>query len=199
MNGEGASSRDGVPRPTYYFTNPGARNTDRVLELVRERADELGIRKVIVGTTTGETGVKAARRLKGLDVIVVTHSTGFSRPDVQELREENRRAILDAGARVLTATHAFGGVGRAVRKKMRTYQTEEIIAYTLRIFGEGIKVACEMTLMVADAGLVRTDEEVIAVGGTSSGADAAAVLRPAHAQNFFDLQVLEVICMPRGR
>jgi hypothetical protein len=130
-------------------------------------------------------------------VVVVTHSTGFKEPNCQELTDENRAAIEAAGGKILICQHAFGGVGRAVRKKLGTYELEEIIAYTLRLFGEGMKVAVEIALMAADAGLVRTDEPVIAIAGTGSGADTAVVLKPANAQAFFDLQVLEFLCKPR--
>jgi hypothetical protein len=53
-----------------------------------------------------------------------------------------------------------------------------------------------MALMAADAGLVRTDELVLAIAGTGRGADTAVVLKPANAQTFFDLRFLEIICMP---
>ncbi len=178
------------------FSQPGPANTARTLELARARAQALGIRKVLVATTSGATGVQAAQVLRGLEVIAVTHSTGFRAPDTQELTAENRAALQAAGATILTCQHAFGGVGRAVRKKLGTYELEEIIAYTLRTFGEGIKVAAEICLMAADAGLVRTDEPVIAIAGTGRGADTAAVLKPANAQSFFDLRFLEIICMP---
>jgi hypothetical protein len=134
--------------------------------------------------------------LQGLEVIVVTHSAGFREPDTQELTDGNLVAIETAGAKVLTCQHAFGGVGRAVRKKLGTYELEEIIAFTLRTFCEGIKVVAEMALMAADAGLVRTDEPVLAIAGTGRGADTAVVLRPTNAQTFFDLRFLEIICMP---
>ena len=90
----------------------------------------------------------------------------------------------------------LGGVGRAVRKKLGTYQIDEIIAYTLRIFGQGIKVACEIALMAADGGLVRTDELVMAVAGKGRGADTAVVLRPTNAQTFFDLGIVDIVCRP---
>jgi hypothetical protein len=83
-----------------------------------------------------------------------------------------------------------------VRKKLGTYEIDEIIAYTLRTFCEGMKVAVEMALMATDAGLVRTDEPVIAVAGTGRGADTAIVLKPTNAQTFFDMEFLEFICMP---
>lgn len=179
-----------------YFTQTGPANTDRTLKLARARAEELGIRKILVATTRGTTGLKVAQMFQGIDVIVVSHSTGFGGPDTQELTGENRAAIEAAGAKILTCQHAFGGVGRAVRKKMGTYQLDEIMAFTLRTFCEGIKVAAEMSLMAADAGLVRTDEPVVAVAGTGGGADTAAVLKPSNAQTFFDLRFLEIICMP---
>jgi hypothetical protein len=185
-----------ITAPCVYFTRPGRDNTARTLELAQARAEALGIRKVLVATTSGATGAQAAQALHDLEVVAVTHSTGFREPDTQELTAEHRAAIEAAGVRILTCQHAFGGVGRAVRKRLGTYEIEEIIAFTLRTFCEGIKVATEMALMAADAGLVRTDEPVIAIAGTGRGADTAAVIRPANAQTFFDLRFLEIICMP---
>ena len=180
-----------------YFEKPGKENTQRTFELAKKRAEELGIKTILVASTRGETGVRACEAFRGYDVVVVTHSTGFKEPDHQELTDENRAAIEAAGGKVLTCQHTFGGVGRAVRKKLRTYELEEFIAYTLRLFGEGMKVVVEIALMAADAGLARTDEPVIAIAGTGKGADTAVVLKPANAQSFFDLQVLEVLCKPR--
>ncbi|MBL7184653.1 MAG: hypothetical protein ISS50_09425 [Anaerolineae bacterium] len=180
-----------------YFEKPGKENTQRTFELAKKRAEELGIKTILVASTRGETGVRACEVFRGYDVVVVTHSTGFKEPDHQELTDENRAAIEAAGGKVLTCQHTFGGVGRAVRKKLRTYELEEFIAYTLRLFGEGMKVVVEIALMAADAGLARTDEPVIAIAGTGKGADTAVVLKPANAQSFFDLQVLEVLCKPR--
>jgi hypothetical protein len=185
-----------ITAPCTYFAQGGPQNTDRTLELVRIRARELGIRRVLVASTRGATGVQALQTLRGLDVIVVTHSTGFREPDLQELTADNRAAIEAAGGTILTAQHAFGGIGRAVRKKLGTYEVDEIVAHTLRTFCQGIKVVAELALMAADAGLVRTDEPVISVAGSGRGADTAAVLKPANAQTFFDLRFLELVCMP---
>ena len=179
-----------------YFPRTGPSNTARTLELSRARAEDLGIRSILVATTTGATGVRAAQEMAGLDVIIVTHSAGFQETDTQSLTVENRAAIEAAGARILTCQHAFGGVGRAVRKKLGTYQLDEIIAFTLRTFCQGVKVGAEMALMAADAGLVRTAEPVIAIAGSGRGADSAVVIKPANAQTFFDLRFLEIICMP---
>jgi hypothetical protein len=132
----------------------------------------------------------------GLKIIAVSHVTGFREPNAQEMPEDVRKELESKGVTVLTCQHAFGGIGRAIRNKLSTYQVDEIVAYTLRTFGQGTKVAVELALMAADAGLIRTDEDVISVGGTARGADTALLLRPANSFNFFDLKVKEVVCKP---
>lgn len=180
-----------------YFEEPGAHNTEATLARAAERFARLGPTRVLVASASGETGVAALRHFPARDLVIVTHSTGFAKPDYQELKPENRRLLEQAGAAILTAQHAFGGVGRAVRKKLGTYELDEVIAFALRTFGQGTKVAIEIALMAADAGLVRTGEPCISIGGTERGADTALLLRPANAQTFFDLRVMEVLAKPR--
>lgn len=182
---------------TRFFTRPGSRNTASVLDAVAKRAADLSVRKVLVASRSGKTALAALKKLgPDIRIIAVTYVTGFSRPDFQELREERRRKLESAGVSVLTCQHAFGGVGRAVRTRLATYQVDEILGYTLRIFGQGTKVAVEISLMAADAGLVRTDEDIIAIGGTETGADTALLVRPANSSRFFDFKVKEIICKP---
>lgn len=181
---------------SVLFGRPGPDCTERTLTLAHARARSLGLCTALVATTSGATARRAAEVLADLELIVVTHSTGFAAPNQQELLPEHRQALETAGARILTCQHALGGVNRAVRRKLESYQLDEIIAFTLRIFGQGTKVVAEMALMAADAGWVRTDQPVLAVAGTGRGADTAAILMPAHAQDFFELKILEIICRP---
>ena len=181
---------------TVYFKVPGQGNTQRTLELAYSRVRELGLTTVLVATTSGATAVQATQLFKGCEVIAVTHSAGFSEPGGQELTPEYRAVMEQTGTRILTCQHAFGGVGRAIRKQLGTYQLDEIIAYTLRLFGQGLKVAVEIALMAADAGVVGTSDPVMVVAGTGKGADTAVVLQPANAQALFDLKILEWVCLP---
>ncbi len=183
--------------PCIYFKSTGGKNTGRTLEIAASRAEELGIRNAVVASSSGRTGLMAVELFNVKNLVVVTHSTGFTEPDHQELQPEYRTQLEKAGVKLLTCQHALGGVGRAVRKKLGTYELEEIIAYTLRIFGEGTKVAIEIALMAVDAGLISTKEPCIAVGGTSRGADTAILLHPENAQTFFDLRVIEFLAKPR--
>ena len=181
---------------TVYFEDPESDYADEVFRIVRQRAEELGIKTILVASTRGDTAVKAVEALKGFRVIAVSHSAGFDEPDVQPFTEQNRRIVESKGGIVLTTTHAFAGLSRAMRLKFNTYVIGEIVAHTLRLFGDGMKVACELALMAADGGLVRTDEDVIAIAGKHDGANTAIVLRPVNTHNFFDLKVKEILCKP---
>ncbi|MFC2072935.1 pyruvate kinase alpha/beta domain-containing protein [Chloroflexota bacterium] len=179
------------------FEKPGRENTEATLRIARQRAEELGIKTIAVASSTGNTGVQAVEVFSGLRVVVVSSQTGFGEPNVQRFTEENRRIVESKGATILTTTHAFAGVSRAMRLKFDTLAIGEIIANVLRIFGPGVKVACEIALMAADGGLVRTDEDVISIAGSGGGADTAVVLRPVNSHQFFDLKVREILCKPR--
>jgi len=60
-----------------------------------------------------------------------------------------------------------------------------------------MKVACEIACMATDAGLIKTGEKAISIGGTRSGADTAVVLKPSNTHAFFDVILNEIICKPR--
>ena len=51
--------------------------------------------------------------------------------------------------------------------------------------------------MVADAGLIPIDRDIIAIAGSSSGADTALLIKPANASRFFDLKIKEIIAKPK--
>jgi len=192
----GRGLRTAMEVKTVYFENPGKENTEEVLRIARQRAEELGIKTIVVASTAGDTAVKAVEAFKGLRVIIVTHCTGFREPDTQTFTEESRKIVESKGGIVLTAAHAFLGVSRAMQVKMNTVAIGDIIANVLRIFGQGMKVVCEIAMMAADSGLVRTDEDVISIAGTGRGADTAIVLKPVNTHKFFDLKVREILCKP---
>ena len=187
---------------TVYFEKPGGdENTSKTLALAKARADELGIKTVVLASTVGKTAVKAMDVFKGYKVIVVTHTAGFREANTQEFTEESRKAVVKKGGIILTTTHAFGGIQRALNPAAMppppSSAIGDVVANTLRIFGQGMKVACEIAAMAADAGLVRTDEEIVSIGGTGRGADTAVILQADYVHRFFNLKVKEIICKPR--
>ena len=175
----------------------GPATTQAVLEAAARRAEARRIRKVLVASCSGRPALAAVQAFPpGVEIIAVTHVPGFAQPNHQELTPANRRRLEEKGVAIFTGQHAFGGVGRGIRNRLGAYQVDEIMAFTLRTFGQGTKVAVEISLMAADAGLVRTDEDVIAIGGTVSGCDTALLLQPANSAHVLELKVREVIVKP---
>ena len=169
--------------------------TLRTAELVLERAQERGIEDVVVASNTGYTADFFLGKVRNL--VVVTHHTGFGQGGEQELTCEERQRLETGGARILTTTHLFANVERAVTNKFGGLYPGGLVSATLRMFGQGTKVCLEIATMALDAGLVPYGKEIIAVGGAGRGADSAWVLIPEHSNVFFDTQVLELIAKPR--
>ncbi|MCS7119919.1 MAG: pyruvate kinase alpha/beta domain-containing protein [Nitrososphaerota archaeon] len=193
-----------------YFEEHRPENTDLLLQIVKKKALERGIKHVVVASTRGETGVKAAELFSGtgINVVVVTHMVG---PQGPELLEENEKKIRALGGKIVTCTHAFAGVGSSLRRMPPRQPDQpmpqpywppyvppigELIANVLRLFSQGMKVALEITVMAADAGAIPVGEDVIAVAGQGRGADTAVIVRSVNTTSFFDLDVQEIIAKP---
>ncbi|HSW59040.1 MAG TPA: pyruvate kinase alpha/beta domain-containing protein [Dehalococcoidales bacterium] len=184
---------------TVYFEKLANENTAETLILSKQRADELGIKTIIVASTRGDTGVKAAQYFKGYTVIVVRIATGYWEANVQLFPDDKVKLVEQAGAKIVTSAPAFSEVARTPNQNFHLHDYGDIIANTLRIFGQGMKVVCEIALQAVDAGLVRSGEPVISIAGSGSvrGADTAVVLTAVNSNRFFDMKVHEIICKPR--
>jgi len=185
-----------VEKKIVYFKEAGVKNTDLLLKIVKNYAEKEEINDIVVASTTGETGVKAAKMFKPRNVVVVTHHFGFREPGKTEFIGENKEQILANGAKIFTGIHALSSLERAIRKDFGTLQPLELIANVFRLLGEGTKVCVEITLMAADAGLIPVDKDIIAIAGTGRGADTALRIRPANTTRFFDLRIKEIIAKP---
>jgi len=188
----------------YYFDIPGPANTKDAARFAVERAKELKIKKIVVASSSGETArvFFDAAKGSGISLVVVTHVMGFSKPGVWEFDERTAEELRKKGVVIVTGTHALSGLERAISRSPKlggSSRTEAIAEALRRVVAVGLKVAVECVLIAADQGAVRIDEEVIAVGGTATGADTVCVIRPAYTASFFDLQVREIVAMPRNR
>lgn len=183
-------------KPILYFPQPGKHNTQPTIQMAKERADELGIKDIVVATTRGNAGLITAEVFEGYNVVIVTHATGFREPGKQELSDEMASKIKAVGGKILTTTHVFRGVDRAIQSKFDTVYPSIIIAQTLRLFGQGMKVVVEITAMAADAGLIPIDKNIIVIAGSNKGSDTAVVIQPSNTHNIFDMVIKEIIAKP---
>ncbi|MBM3212783.1 hypothetical protein FJZ33_11225 [Candidatus Poribacteria bacterium] len=182
-----------------YFQQPGEKNTEKTIELAVKRCSELGIRYVVVATSTGTTAIKVAQEFKNQDVeiIAVTLHAGiwnkYVPPDPEKVRQAEQM-----GVKFLTCTHSLmGNVGTSIMEKFGGINLTDLIAHTYYTFSQGTKVAVEIVIMAADAGLIPVDQEVTSIAGTDTGADTALVIKPVYCTDFFSLRIREIIAKPR--
>lgn len=180
-----------------YFEKPGKVNTEKTLALAWERGRELGIDEIVLATSTGATAFSALEICKDFKITAVTYHCGYKEPFKHLMDEQVREELTAKGVTVVAATHALSGVERSIFNKYSGSYPVLLIADTLRLFGQGTKVAVEVAIMAADAGAL-SGNDIISVGGTSRGADAALVLKPAHMTGLFDIRIREVVCKPRN-
>lgn len=179
-----------------YFEKEGKENTKRTLDLALKTAEERDIGHIVVASNSGETAQFLSGAADKLNIVCVTHVNGFEKKGENEMPEEVRQMLLQSGMKVLTTTHALSGAERGISKKFGGTYPVEIIAHTLRMFGQGTKVCVEISVMALDAGLIPYGKEIIAVGGTNKGADTAIILKPSHAGSIFETRINEIICKP---
>lgn len=181
----------------FYWDKPGKQNTNKTINLALKRARQLKIKNLIIASCSGKTTKKLLKMKKNIRIISVTHQAGFYKPGTIEMDKKTKKILEGNGVIVYTGTHFFGGIGRAIRLKFGGLEAEELVANTLRIFGQGVKVAVEITIMALDAGLIPYNKEIVSIGGTGIGADTAIVCLPKHGKDFFSFEVREIICKPR--
>lgn len=169
------------------------------MDILYQLVDDEGYEDVVVASTSGETGVIAARRLqgKGVNLVVVAHSTGFLGPNQDQFSDDVYQEITSLGGRVYKGTILTHSIETALAKEFSGCYPTLLIANTLRRFGQGIKVCCEIVMEAVDGGLVAEGREVVALAGTAKGSDTVAVIKSAASKRFLDLYVSQIIAKPR--
>ena len=182
-----------------YWDNKGSSNSNATIAAALRRGEELGIKNIVVASNSGDTAAKLGELAGEYNVVCVTHHVGFKGPGEDEMAADMRNSLKDRGMKVLTTTHLLAGMDRGLQNKFQGACPPTIVASTLRMFGQGMKVCVEISVMALDAGLIPYGEEIIAIAGSSRGADSSCVILPAHSNNFFDTVIKEIICMPREK
>ena len=184
-----------------YFDSPGPENTEETVKIAVHEARERKISHIVVASNTWATAFVPAEeaRKQGYEgkLICVTHVYGFKENGKNELSDENREELERQGIRVCTAGHALSGAERCLSRKFQGAYPVEIIAHTLRMLGQGIKVCVETAVMALDAGLIPNGRPVIALGGTVRGADTASILSPGYSSSILETRIHEILCKPK--
>jgi hypothetical protein len=186
-----------IRRETVYFEEGGAEHTDVTLDLVYRAAEELGIRKVVVASTSGDTGVKAAERFSGtgVKVIVVGHQTGFPVSGRNQFKPENVEKIEALGAEVNLGSDVLTN---SIRQRQKLGHSP-LSLITQALITMKVKVNVEIVAKAADAGQLVPRELCISVAGSHWGADTAVVFEAHDSSDVLGIRPREVIAMPLSR
>lgn len=189
-----------IQENSTYFKTAGPDNTVPTLKLAVEHARKCGINKIVIASTNGMTAELMANEIEheGISITIVTYAFGQKEPGTNPMPVELREGLKEKGFNICTAAHALSGVERSLSTTFGGIYPAEIIANTLRMFGQGMKVCVEISAMAADAGFVTSEERIIAIGGTAKGADTAIVLRPEVSSKILKTRIDKVICKPIG-
>ena len=183
-----------------YFEKEGEDYTDELISAVKDKLESSNnIKRVLIASASGKSALKLYDAIgdDDVEIINVTHHMGFSGPNESDISDEMIEKLEAVGIKTYFGGHAFSGAARGVTNKYGGYSPLDVVADTLRMFAHGIKVAAEISIMAADAGLIPVGEEIIAIGGRGHGVDSAVILTPVNAKNLFDLEFHEIIAMPR--
>jgi hypothetical protein len=189
----------GVERPAFYFKKRGTSNTDKALEIALSFCREQSIRKIVVASSTGETALKCHSKAGSMqiEIIAVTYGAGTKYREEVEAFNRNHETLLKKGIRVVRGIHALSGVERTFENRYKSgFIPLNVVADTLRMFSQGMKVCVEISIMAAEAGLITSEEDIVAVGGSGTGADTAVLIRSGYAASLFDTKIKAVLCMP---
>jgi hypothetical protein len=188
----------GVEKKIFYFDKKGPDNTDKTLDLALACCRDRGINKIVVASSRGQTALKLhSKASPSVEIIAVTYGAGTRYTDDLEEFNKNQTALVENKIRIVRGLHTLSGAEKTFENKYKTRFTPlNVVADTLRMFSHGVKVCVEISVMAAEHGFIRADEEVVVVAGSHHGADTALVLKPAYAANIFDTKIKCLLCMP---
>ncbi|MDO5814083.1 MAG: pyruvate kinase alpha/beta domain-containing protein [Methanobrevibacter sp.] len=182
-----------------YFEKQGNDYTDDLIKAVCDKLEACDdVKRIIIASSTGESALKLYDAIgDDVEIINVTHHMGFSGENEADISDEMIKKLENVGIKTYIGAHAFSGAARGVTNKYGGFSPLDVVADTLRMFSHGIKVAGEISIMAADAGLIPVGEKIIAIGGRGHGVDSAVILTPVNAKNLFDMKFHEIIAMPK--
>ena len=186
-----------IKRETIYYEEGGEEYTEETLKASLEAAKELDIKTILVASTSGATGVKAAEMYKdsGVQLIVVGHQMGFPVPKVQQFKPENWEKIQELGGVINLGTDV---VTNSIRRRQRLgHSPISIITQTL--ISQKVKVNVEIVAKACDAGQILPGDKVISVAGSHKGADTSVVYLANDSPNILDIKPLMYITFPMSR
>lgn len=155
---------------------------------------------ICLASTTGNTARSALEVISEINytgkLVVVRNVCGFHKPGETDMDNNVYNELIEKGVTVITAAHTLSGCERGISKKYSGVYPVQIIADSLRMLGQGVKVCVEISLMANDAGAITYGKPIVCVAGSGSGADTICIVTPAYSASVLDTKINEIIEKP---
>lgn len=184
------------------FDEGGRMNSRSTYILARERAEELGIKKVVLASIRGKSVPEILEIFKDSGIRIY-FATCDACNGCERFDQQMKSRLEGEGHELIYANeHAY------------PYPSAAELAY--RRISEGMKVVVHLAIAVAEEGIIPPGEEFVAIAGTGwkmydkgGGSDTAVVIESTLAKDFWSYpksltehkltgrKIKEIICMPR--
>lgn len=172
---------------TAYFDKGGPKNTQATLLAARQRALALKPEAVIVTSTSGKTALAAARIFAGTGARII--AVPFQKHLWKKYGPPNSRLVKvcrELGVEFIPDEPIVPLLDREHPDMVNAWRT----------VSQGFKVALQAASMCVDTGLVKPGAQVIAIGGSGTGADTAIAVQTYGYRSVLKSNLTEIIAMP---
>lgn len=181
------------------FDSSGKQNTEAAVQIAVKKAKELNT-EIVIASSTGATAkemLKAAKQLdyQGRMIVVRTVSSATSQGQ-NKMDPSVKKDLEEAGMTIITAGHALSSGERGISTKFQGAYPLEMMAFTLRTFGQGVKVCFECAVMALDGDAIPYDKPIVSIAGTGGGADTVVVMTPSYSATLLATRIHEILCKP---
>ena len=182
------------------FETVGKQNTAAAAAIAVAKAKELDC-AIVLSSNSGCSAEVVLEQAQKQDyhgkIVVVRNATSVARNNgVNMMAPETKQSLLERGCAVVGAANALSAGERGLSTRLHGVYPLEIMAYTLRMFGQGTKVCVECAIMAMDADELVFASPVVALGGTGGGLDTAMVITPSYSSSILDTKIHEILCKP---
>ncbi len=183
-----------------YLSGKKDEVTKKVLNLSFNKAEEMGLNQVILPSTTGFSAKIAMELVPDkIELIIVTHVTGYIEQDKNEFDPQLRTQIENSKHKILTTAHLFKGVNSYFQNKYNGTYHSIAFADGLRMVSQGMKVIVEISTMAADANLVSTENWTVVCGGSHRGLDSTCLVKPCNSSDMSRFKLGAFFALPLNK
>ncbi len=196
-------------RTVHFFEAPGAENTDRVIDAVRQRIAEGDIGKVLVASESGRLALKVREQMPPrVSVVCVTYNRQtrrqYRKPELMDRQLKKARiVVVDTVREPMGRGLTFKNWWERKTLKLPGSHADLLWMTLICVGGHGFRTAVEIVFMTVESGAGKIGERVISLAGTGWGADSAIVMRGSRFEDSVGhdpdrrFKVEEILAMPK--